>query len=293
MHFNFYQRSAITSLKGGTQMTNNDKISHIIFQLSNKVKSIKLWSYCVPFIEIFDKFIDTIRITIAQNFFPYSYKEVSLKVSFNRILDNRARMEYKPIIEQMQLYLPHMMKRKIPEANVQQAFVLDTVYKHIKNKPHPKILCVGSYEDTASASLKMMGYHIEEIDPLLNYDLDTYVHLPKTIKANFDVVFSTSVIEHVSDDETFISQIVELMAPNGICILTCDYNNNYRLGDKLPRTGLRFYTKDDFTKRLIPCLKGCVLIDDPKWDEFQPDFIYDGCPYSFATITFKKELRNF
>ena len=35
-----------------------------------------------------------------------------------------------------------------------RAFVLDSVYKFIKTKSHPKILCVGSYEDTAAASLE-------------------------------------------------------------------------------------------------------------------------------------------
>jgi SAM-dependent methyltransferase len=188
----------------------------------------------------------------------------------------------------MKGYLPHMMARKIPNANVQQAFVLDSVYKFIKTKSHPKILCVGSYEDTAAASLKMLGYHIIEIDPILNYDLDTFFHLPTTLKDSFDVIFSTSVIEHVKDDEIFISQIAELLAPGGVCILTCDYNNNYKPGDRLPKTDIRFYTKKDFLERLIPRAKGCILIDPPRWDESLPDFIYDGCLYSFGTLTFQK-----
>jgi SAM-dependent methyltransferase len=183
-----------------------------------------------------------------------------------------------------------MMARKIPDANVQQAFVLDSVYKFIKTKSHPKILCVGSHEDTAATCLKMLGYRMEEIDPSYNYDLDTYFHLPTTAKASFDVIFSTSVIEHVDDDQTFIKQIAELLVPGGVCILTCDYNNNYKPGDRLPQTDLRFYTKKDFTERLIPCAKGCSLIDDPRWDNFIPDFIYDGCLYAFATLTFQKRL---
>ena len=128
-----------------------------------------------------------------------------------------------------------MMRRKIPEANVQQAFVLDSVYKFIKMKPKPKALCVGSFEDTAAASLKMIGYHIEEIDPALNCDLETYFNLPTTTKASYDVIFSTSVIEHVPDDETFIRQIAKLLAPEGVGVLTCDYNDAYKPGDRLPQ----------------------------------------------------------
>lgn len=227
---------------------------------------------------------------IAKFISPFTYCEYSGQVFFNQILDNRARLKYLPIITQMNNLVPCMMARKLPDANVQQAYVLDSVYKFIKTKSHPNILCVGSYEDTASASLKMLGYCIEEIDPSHNYDLDTYFHLSTTSKASFDVIFSTSVIEHVDDDETFISQISELLAPSGVGILTCDFNNNYKLGDRLPQTDLRFYTKKDFTERLIPCAKDCSLIDDPLWDDFTPDFIYDGCLYAFATLTFQKKV---
>lgn len=227
---------------------------------------------------------------IAKNIRSFSYKEKTTLGRYNRILDNFAREEYHPVIEQMNFFVPYMMSRKIPEANVQQAFVLDTVYKFIKKKTRPKILCVGSFEDTASACLKMMGYCIEEIDPAQNYDLETYFHLPTTCKASFDVVFSTSVIEHVADDETFISQIAELLAFGGMGILTCDYNSNYKQGDRLPQTDMRFYTKNDFMERLIPCAKDCTLIDESQWDNSEPDFIYDGCLYSFATLSFQKSI---
>jgi len=248
----------------------------------------KLGSFVGIYRNKFYSITDSIRLVVAQYFLTRSFEEIKSGISFNRILDDHARFDYQPVIEQMTVFLPHMMARKIPKANVQQAFVLDSVYKFIKTKSHPKILCVGSYEDTAAASLKMLGYRIVEIDPVLNYDLDTFFHLPTTLKENYDIIFSTSVIEHVEDDETFISQIAELLEPGGVCILTCDYNNNYKPGDRLPKTDIRFYTKKDFLERLIPCAKGCLLIDDPRWDESLPDFIYDGCLYSFATLTLQK-----
>jgi SAM-dependent methyltransferase len=233
---------------------------------------------------------DAISFFIAKHILPKRYSEYFGTVHFNRILNNQARSEYSPIIEQMNSFVPRMMSRKIPEANIQQAFVLDTVYKFIKSKRQPKILCVGSFEDTAAASLKMMGYSIEEIDPVLNYDLNTYFHLSTTDKSSFDIIFSTSVIEHVPDDETFISQIAELLAPDGVGILTFDYKNDYKHGDKLPQTNIRFYTKKDIMERLLPSAKGCTLVDDPQWDDYTSDFIYDDCHYTFATLTFQKKI---
>jgi SAM-dependent methyltransferase len=233
---------------------------------------------------------DKINFFITKYVSSKTYNEYSGTVIFNRILDDKARLMYLPITEQMNNFVPRLMSRKIPEANVQQAFVLDSVFKYAKKKSHPKILCVGSFDDTASASLKMIGYYIEEIDPALNYDLETFFHLHTTDKASFDVIFSTSVIEHVVEDETFISQIAELLAPGGVGILTCDYNNNYKPGDKLPQTDLRFYTKKDLMDRLIPCAKDCSLIDEPQWDDALLDFTHDDCHYTFATITFQKSI---
>ncbi len=81
------------------------------------------------------------------------------------------------------------MSKKIPEANVQQAFVFDTVYRFLKEYNSPKILCVGSYEDTAAMSLKRMGYKIEDIDPVLNYYLQEYYSKPGVLKGSYDIIF--------------------------------------------------------------------------------------------------------
>jgi hypothetical protein len=211
------------------------------------------------------------------------------KIVFNRILDNDARYLYKSNIQKMFDLVPGMMERKIQEANVQQAFIIDTVEKFAQKFTQPKILCVGSYEDTAAASLKALGYVIEEIDPLLNYDLETYFYQPSTIKESYHIIFSTSVLEHVTNDELFIQQIIDLLAPGGISILTCDYNNQYQLGDLIPDVDLRLYTQKDFKDRILPILKNCSLVDEPQWDCPNPDFIYAGkYRYTFATLVFQK-----
>ncbi|MEG4912916.1 MULTISPECIES: methyltransferase domain-containing protein [unclassified Microcoleus] len=208
--------------------------------------------------------------------------------SFNRILDDAARSQYAPRINQLFALVPEMMARKIPEANIQQAFILDTVDKFASQLVKPKILCVGSHEDSAAAALKQVGYQLEEIDPAINCDLNTYFHKPSTIKGSYDIIFSTSVIEHVQNDELFLMQIAELLAPGGSAVLTCDYNDQYKPGDRIPGVDFRLYTQKDFKQRLLPLLKNCVFPDVPQWDCPKPDFIYEGCRYTFATFVFQK-----
>ncbi len=232
--------------------------------------------------------INDINYLIVPKESQYMSVGVSGVTGFNRILDNQARSLYKPVIDQLFTLLPAMMARKIPEANVQQAFVLDTVQKFASQFTRPKVLCVGSFEDTAAEGLKQLGYLIEEIDPLLNFDLDSFFHQPSTIKGSYDIIFSTSVLEHVPDDELFMGQIAELLAPNGVAILTCDYNDQYKPGDPIPREDCRFYTQRDFQERILPLLKDCAWVDTPQWDCPQPDFTYAGCHYTFATLVFRK-----
>ena len=221
-------------------------------------------------------------------------QDSSMKTSvgvFNRILDDDARRIYANQIQILFNLVPEMMGRKIPQANVQQAFVLDTVQKIVSHHIKPKILCVGSYEDTAAAALKKLGYQIDEIDPVINYDLNTFSHLPTTQKGSYDIIFSTSVIEHVEDDERFISQVSDLLAPKGVAILTVDYNNSYRAGDRIPEEDFRFYTREDLEKRLLSRAAGCSLVDTPKWDCPRPDFCYSGCLYAFASFVFQKQAE--
>jgi hypothetical protein len=210
-------------------------------------------------------------------------------VIFNRILNNQARYIYRSAIQELFTSVPDMMERKIKEANVQQAFVVDTVKRFAHNYTSPKTLCVGSYEDTAAATLKALGYEMEEIDPVLNYDLNTYFHLPSTNKQSYQLIFSTSVLEHVDNDELFVTQIAELLAPSGVAILTCDYNDQYQLGDPIPDVDIRLYTQKDLKQRILPLLKDCHLVDEPQWDCPNPDFVYAGkYRYTFATLVFQK-----
>ena len=208
---------------------------------------------------------------------------------FNKILDDNARNLYAQSVETLKRLVPLTMAKKIERANVQQAFVFDTVYRFCATYTNPKLLCVGSYEDTASMSLKKMGYEVEEIDPMINYFLQDYFEKPSTNKNYYDIIFSTSVIEHDPDDKSFIECIERLLAPGGIAVITCDYKDGWKSGDPKPEVDARFYTKKDLEKRLPSYLNESKVIDNPSWDCPNPDFNYLGkYQYTFATFVFRK-----
>jgi SAM-dependent methyltransferase len=207
---------------------------------------------------------------------------------FNRILDNQSRAQYEPVIKQLHLLAPELMESNIPAANIRQAFIFDAVGEFATPVASPRILCVGSYEDSASASLKKLGYAIEEIDPQVNgLDLNMFFHLPSTLKGSYDIIFSTSVLEHVQDDELFVSQIAELLAPGGVGLLTCNYSDLQEPGDRfIP--GCRLYTQKHLLTRILPAIKNCALVDVPHWECANPDFTFGGYRYTFATLAFRK-----
>jgi hypothetical protein len=208
---------------------------------------------------------------------------------FNCILNDSARAYYRPSIKLLWRLTPEMMRRKIAEANVQQAFVLASVEHFAREFHGTNILCVGSFEDTAAAGLKALGYKIEEIDPVFNTDLDTFCHAHPEKRGSYQIIFSTSVLEHVADDELFVRQINDLLAPRGFAIMTCDFNDQYKAGDLLPPTDVRFYTQHDLKVRLAAAMPECRPVDQPNWDCNAPDFTYVGIVYTFATIVVRKE----
>lgn len=206
----------------------------------------------------------------------------------NRLLLNKDRTKYKRLIQDMFAACPEMMARKIPEANVQQAFVIEAVQAIVKKKPNARILCVGSYEDTATEYLGQQGIVITNIDPMENIDLAAFhARNPEP----FDVIFATSVLEHVGDDETFISQIGDLLKKGvgATAILTCDFNNAYKSGADVPATVVRQYTKKDLRERLPAVLEtvGCKVIGKPTYAG-KNDFLYQGHTYCFASFVFKR-----
>lgn len=203
----------------------------------------------------------------------------------NTVLNDSARKQLEPSINEMFKLVPAMMARKIARANVQQAFVFK--YLNDNFSVDTSMICAGSYEDTCCASLRQLNYKIVEIDPQINYDLHTYCTM--TSYSQVPVVFSVSVIEHVQDDELFLDDMCKLLKPGGTCILTCDFNNDYKPGSHKPACDCRLYTKHDLLVRFKTILdrNNCYIEGDIDYDE-APDFYYENTLYTFATLVFKK-----
>ncbi len=231
---------------------------------------------------------DNLEVDKSLEYIPVLDENKNIKL--NRILDDKARELYAPAINLLLKALPKTMDKKIARANVQQAFVFDTVFRSLSTYDNPKLLCVGSYEDTASMLLLKMGYKIEEIDPMVNYFLQEYYTKPSTKKESYDIVFSTSVIEHDPNDKSFLECIEGLLAPGGIAVITCDYKDGWVLGEPKPEVDARFYTKKDMEQRMLSYIPKCELVDIGDWDCPNPDFFYlDKYQYTFATFVFRKK----
>lgn len=231
---------------------------------------------------------DDVHTPVADDYTPVTLGDGG---GLNRILDDEARALYEPAVQKLFSCVPLTMSKKIARANVQQAFVFDTVYRLLKKFENPKLLCVGSYEDTASLALQKMGYEVEDIDPMVNVSLQEFYTRPSTKKNSYDVIFSTSVIEHDPDDESFMKCVAGLLANGGYAVITCDYKDGWKPGDPKPSVDARFYTKNDLEKRLLSYAPDCELVDTPKWECSAPDFLYQGkYQYTFATFVVRKKL---
>jgi len=224
-----------------------------------------------------------------------TYSPVMLDDSnqWNRILNNQSRETYCYTISKLFQWFPDLMARKISRANVQQAFSLDSLVRLVgPPSENKKLLCVGSFEDTTALGLKRLGYQIDEIDPLLNYDLSEFFDRPTTQKESYDAVFSVSVIEHVEDDETFLRQMADLLCPEGFLLLTVDFLNTWKKGEGKPSCDFRLYTERDFRDRFLPQVPNCELLGIPDWDSSDPDFNWDDIDYSFASFVLRKKKKS-
>lgn len=206
----------------------------------------------------------------------------------NKLLNQKEFANYQNSLSLLQEHCQEMLSRKIPEANIQQAFTLQTALDLT-----PKgglVLSAGSWEDTATETLKKLGYNVTDVDPMINSDLKTYFDNNQQIHGKLDSVVSTSVIEHVHNDEEFIDCICKLLKSGGYGIVTMDYNNEYLNGGVTkPNEDVRLYTEYDLRVRLNAVLEenGCELLEADYSGE--NDFTYAGHWYTFATFVFKKK----
>lgn len=232
-----------------------------------------------------DRLIEKVENFLISNVFKHD--KINSEMN-NVVLTDAYRESLRPTIVELFTLVPDMMSRKIARANVQQAFT----FKYIKDNisKDAKLLCAGSHEDTCCAGLKVLGYDIVEIDPMYNSDLHTYCVNNKYPQV--DCVFSVSVIEHVLKDDEFVDDMCKLLKPGGTCVFTCDFNNSYMPGDRVPGADHRFYTAHDLTVRFKKILdsNNCYIEGGIDYSA-PPDFLYENTWYSFATMIFKKNSQ--
>jgi len=208
----------------------------------------------------------------------------------NRLLTDVDRKHYEKLIVKMFELCPDTMSRKIERANIQQAFMLEIIGRELEARPGATILCVGSLDDTASECLRKQGVPVTDIDPVVN---NICLHDFVKTSALYDIVFSTSVIEHVEDDDEFMQDICNVLDSGGLAVLTCDFKDDYKVGDPLIYPDFRFYTNYDLNVRLRTIIENndCYLVGEPSWVG-DPDFELGGFKYSFATIVFRKNFAK-
>ena len=206
----------------------------------------------------------------------------------NKLLNQKEHANYVAALQLMEQHSPEMLGRKIKEATIQQAFTLQTALD--LTPTGGVVLSAGSWEDTATESLKKLGYDVIDVDPAINSDLKTYFDNNPDKHGKIDSVVSTSVIEHVEKDEEFIDCICKLLKSGGYGIVTMDYNNGYLNGGVTkPNEDVRLYTEFDLRIRLNAVLEDndCELLEADYSGE--NDFTYAGHWYTFATFVFKKK----
>lgn len=207
----------------------------------------------------------------------------------NKLLNQKEFANYQDAIKQMQELTPEMLSRKIPTAIIQQAFTLQTAKDLVP--VGSTVLSAGSWEDNATEVLKLIGYNVIDVDPMVNSDLKTWFDEHPESHGNLDGVVSTSVIEHVERDEEFIDCICKLLKKDAYGIVTMDYHNGYLNGGVTkPNEDFRLYTEYDLRIRLNAILEenDCELLE-ADYSGDNADFQYAGHWYTFATFVFKKK----
>jgi SAM-dependent methyltransferase len=208
---------------------------------------------------------------------------------FNKLLDDESRASYAPVVARLRELAPDVLARKIPRANIQQAFALDTSHRFLSGLHEARILAVGSFEDTAVASLRAEGFVLDEVDPEVNgLDLGGYYLANPTALGSYDLVLCVSVLEHVRDDETFVRMVADLLTAGGVGIFTVDYSAAFPQAGRAPGCDERLYTRADLRFRLMDLLPDCALVDPESWSKGGEDFEYEGVRYGFATWVFRK-----
>jgi SAM-dependent methyltransferase len=195
---------------------------------------------------------------------------------------------YEKEFKLMRTEAPALVSRKIGPSLHQSAQMIGVITSVLG--PGSRLLSAGSFEDVPTEVFTKAGVSVVGVDPVLNSDLHTY--RMNNLDKRFDVIFSTSVIEHVQNDEEFVIDIAQMLKPGGFAFITCDFKPGYKDGDLLPATCVRLYTKERLL-HLADIVKqyDCKLTQKPEWDitDEELDFEWDDVKYCFMGMSFRKD----
>lgn len=209
----------------------------------------------------------------------------------NKVYTDADRKLWEPTDELIRTQLaPSMYGRKIHRSTVQSAALLAQFIYEVtdQDKTQVRVFGAGSYEDIVIASIKAMGYNVIDADPMINGMTVEQYYDQHNPDSDFDYVVSTSVLEHVPNDENFVRLCAKMLKLGGTCLMSMDFKEDWD-GGRTPATSLRFYKKADLEVRLRAIVEseGCELVGECDWSD-SDTFYYDGFIYGFAGFVFKK-----
>jgi len=150
-------------------------------------------------------------------------------------------------------------------------------YKFLKNKKGLKILEVGCGYGYLSYALSKAGFDIKGIDisekaiqfAKMNFgpnyfasDIKSYLG---SSKEKYDLIVSTEVIEHLTDQNDFISDCLALLKSDGLILLTTPNKSYYRKKSiwqtDLPPVHTIWLSKESFQNLAVNLNLDCEFID--------------------------------
>ncbi len=122
--------------------------------------------------------------------------------------------------------------RRHNERPVEYRFALEVLGEH-----RPKtVLDVGTGTTAFPHLLRTCGFVVTAIDNVKDYwpagmvnrhwtVLDVDITAPGRLGGPFDAITCISVLEHIREHETAVANMLRLLAPGGVLVLTCPYND--------------------------------------------------------------------
>lgn len=205
-------------------------------------------------------------------------------ITFNRLLNKMSVGEFTREIEFFREVCPDLIAKKNKDALSQYALFLKYLVSKKIQLSELKILCIGSYEDLLTLTLKRLGVFVEEVDPNINFTLEEFISKPTEKDKKYDIIFSISVLEHVEDDIEFLRTCEEKLSIGGVQFHTFDFLESPEF---IPSTHFRMYSRKSISL-IDTALSRSRMYGAQDYSNARYDFFYNQLHYCFASIFFER-----